>query len=106
MAKTIPLSKPLLTHDGELKELKLRELTAADIVSVKVSPFKVTVLPGTPGAAVDDRKTEVEQRYDVLMALAARLTGIDDILLGKLKGSDFQKLTQAVIEEWNASSGE
>ncbi len=98
MASTVPLSKPLLTHSGEVSELILRELTAADIVAVKQSPFKVTVLP--------DKTTVVEQRYDVLMTLGSRLSGVDDLVLGKLSAPDFHKLTNAVIEEWNANSGE
>lgn len=98
MAATVPLSKPLVTHSGEVRELILRDLTAADIVAVKVSPFIVIVNP--------DKTTRVEQRFDTLMTLASRLTGIDDIVLGNLKSADFHTLTQAVINEWNASSGE
>lgn len=93
MAK-VPLTKPLLTHDGEVMELSFRDLTARDIVEARVPPIKL--------ARVGDEVTQ-EYRYDVVMKLASALTGVDDLILGKLSAQDFHAVTNEVINRWNAS---
>jgi hypothetical protein len=97
MAITIPLSKPLKTHDGEVTSLTLRDFSAIDIVNGRVSPVKIVVN--------EDKTQTIDIRYDVAMAYLSKLTGVDDILLGALSGADFQKAVNAVIELFN-SSGE
>lgn len=92
MANTVPLSKPLKSHQGEITELTLRELTARDIVEARQSPIKI--------ARVGEEVVH-EYRYDVVMKLASMMTGHDEGVLGGLKGGDFHKLTAAVVDEWN-----
>jgi hypothetical protein len=94
MAHTVPLSKPLKTHDGEVSELKLRDLTASDMVEARNSPIKM--------ARVGDEVTH-EYRYDVIMKLASRLSGVDDLILGSLNPRDFHELTAKVVDLWNAA---
>lgn len=92
MAEKFPLSKPLTTHDGEVSELSLRDLTAADIVRAKSPPVKL--IAGDQSA---------EYRYDIIMELASAMTGVDDIILGKLTPKDFHRLASRVVALWNAS---
>ncbi len=94
MTEKLPLSKPLKTHDGEVSELTLRELTAADIVQAKSPPLKFITQDGEQVA---------EYRYDVIMQLAVKATGIDDIVLGRLAPKDFHALSSRVVGLWNAS---
>lgn len=96
MPKTVPLSKALKTHDGDVMKLELRDINATDIVLARVAPYKLI-----------SNKTEDEQhaeyRYDIVMELASRLSGIDDILLGALSAKDFHAVTLAVVQLWNAA---
>lgn len=93
MAKTVPLSKPLETHDGEVSELTLRGLTAADIVRMKKSPFDVIRLDGG--------EVELRVKYDMMMSYLAELSGLDEIVLGRMSGPDFQKACNVVGDIWN-----
>ena len=92
MAK-LPLSKPLKTHDGEVKEIALRGLTAADIVEMKTSPFQVLRREGGD--------VELIVKYDVMMKYLSRLSGIDDLVLGAMDGQDFQVACTKVGDIWN-----
>lgn len=93
MAFTVPLSKPLKTHDGEISELSLRDIDAYDIVTMKTSPFQVI------RQASGD--VELIVKYDVMMQYLSRLSKIDPILLGKLSGVDFQVACNKVGDIWN-----
>lgn len=97
MPRTVPLSKPLKTHAGEITELTFRELTGGDIAEMSLSPIAITLVEadGVKGQKVDIR-------YDIAMKYLARLTGIDTILLGSLPAKDFSNAAQAVIAEFNA----
>ncbi|GAB7002310.1 phage tail assembly protein [Bradyrhizobium viridifuturi] len=94
MARNIKLSKPLKTHDGEVMELKLRDLTARDIATMRESPYKVI-------QRKDDGTVELEIRYDKMMAYLSLLSGVDDLILGDLSGTDFQSACNVVGEVWN-----
>jgi hypothetical protein len=93
MAFTVPLSKPLKTHGDDISELSLRDIEAADIVSMKSSPFQV----------IRQQSGDVELivKYDIMMQYLSRLSGIDPILLGKLGGVDFQVACNKVGDIWN-----
>ena len=94
MARNIKLSKPLKTHDGEVMELKLRDLTARDIATMRESPYKVF-----PRKA--DGTVELENRYYKMMADLSLRSGVDDLILGDLSGTDFQSACNVVGEVWN-----
>jgi hypothetical protein len=93
MAKTVPLSKPLKTHNGEVRELALRGLSASDIVEMKTSPFQVLRREGGD--------VELIIKYDVMMKYLSRLSGVDDLLLGAMDGNDFQVACNKVGDVWN-----
>jgi hypothetical protein len=93
MAKTVPLSKPLKTHDGEVRELKLRGLIASDIVAMKTSPFQVI--------RREAGDVELIIKYDIMMQYLSRLSGVDDLLLGAMEGNDFQAACNKVGDVWN-----
>lgn len=96
MAKTIQLSKPLKTHAGEVAEITFRDMSAADIVEARIAPYRVI-------ERKDESETHLEYRFDVVMLLAARLSGIDDLVLGGLSAKDFHNATLAVVNLWNAA---
>ena len=80
MPATIPLKKPLETHDGAKSSLVLRDPIGGDYVALGKLPFSV--------------KTEGEVRemvpdFKATMAWLSRLSGIDDIILGRLSRADF-----------------
>lgn len=93
MSKTVPLSKALKTHDGDVTKLELRDITASDIVEMKTSPYQVI--------RRDDGEVELVVKYDVMMKYLSRLSGVDDLLLGALKASDFQAACNVVGQLWN-----
>jgi hypothetical protein len=93
MAYTVPLSTPLKTHDGDVSQLSLRDISAADIVEMKTSPFQVI--------RREAGDVELFIKYDVMMKYLSRLSGVDDLVLGKLKGVDFQNACNKVGDIWN-----
>jgi hypothetical protein len=94
MTNTVSLSTPIKTHDGETSLLTFRAIAARDIVAVRVPPVKFVEA---------GNESHTEYRYDVVMQLASRLTGVDDILLGSLSAKDFHAVSQKVLAIWNAS---
>lgn len=96
MPITVPLSKKINTHNGEVDKIELREMNATDIVSARYPPVRVIEKRG-------DDDMHMEFRYDIIMQLASRLSGIDDILLGDLNAKDFHAVSNAVVKLWNAS---
>jgi hypothetical protein len=93
MAKTVPLTKPLKTHDGEVMKLELRGLQANDIVAMKTSPFQVI--------RREAGDVELIVKYDVMMQYLSRLSGVDDLILGGMDGQDFQRACSVVGDIWN-----
>lgn len=100
MARTVLLSKPLLTHQGEITKLELRDLTARDMVEMRVSPTSVAVhTEGVGNSRVTNQKFDV--RYDIAMGYLTRLSGVDEIILGALPARDFDACVVALQELWN-----
>lgn len=100
MPANVTLSKPLTTHKGEITEIELRDITAKDLVEMRVSPLGFTNIgSGIGSARVTDQR--VELRYDIAMGYLVRLSGIDEILLGALQAKDFEKCVGAVTKLWN-----
>jgi hypothetical protein len=100
---TVRLSRPLTTHDGVKHEITLREPTARDYMSLKRVPFSIvfhqTLKGGEMGAgvnpdpgAVTERQGELMTDYDLAFQWISRLSGIDTLILGTLRGSDVNKL--------------
>jgi hypothetical protein len=82
----VTLSKPLKTHDGEVTSLKLKEPEAHSFFD-HGEPFKVRVISDGTGDRVD-----FEFYNAVFKKFLTDMTGIDDILLGKLRAADFMAL--------------
>jgi hypothetical protein len=98
---TVKLSRPLTTHDGVKNEIVLREPTARDYMSLKRVPFAIvfhqTVKAGEVGGntdpqAVTERQGELQTDYDLAFQWISRLSGIDTLILGTLRGNDVNKL--------------
>ena len=60
---------------------------------MKKSPFEIMRRAGGD--------VEIEVKYDIMMAYLSRLSGIDDLILGKLSGKDFQLACSMVGDVWN-----
>jgi len=84
--ETITLSKPLKTHDGEVTSLKLKEPEAHSFFN-HGEPFKVRVISDESGDRVD-----FDFNNGVFKKFLTDMTGVDDILLGKLRAADFMAL--------------
>jgi hypothetical protein len=87
MTETITLSKPLKTHDGEVTSLKLKEPEARSFFE-HGEPFKVRVISDE----VNGDRIDFDFNNGVFKKFLTDMTGVDDILLGKLRASDFMAL--------------
>lgn len=89
MSKTIILKAPITTHDGETKQIVLRDPIGADYIAINKMPFSVI---GTG----DDRM--IVPDYKVAVQWLTRLSGIDEILIGKLNRDDFLAAINGVAD--------
>lgn len=85
---TFTLSGPLKTHDGDVRELKLKEPKAKLFVKYD-DPFKL--LPSKSG---EDFLEFFFNNVSMLHFLAD-MTGIDELILEELPTSDYYHLRQA-----------
>ena len=81
MPVNVPLSKPIQSGSGEIKEITLRELTARDLVKMR-KPFNKTTI-GAGG------EITIEADFETAMQYLSELSGHDDITLGLLCAADF-----------------
>jgi hypothetical protein len=84
---TIPLSKPLKTHDGEVTSLALKEPEARSFFE-HGEPFKVRVISDE----LNGDRIDFEFYNSVFKKFLTDMTGVDDILLGKLRAADYMAL--------------
>lgn len=84
---TVKLSKPLKTHAGEVSTLTLQEPTARSFIE-HGEPFKMKVTRD------DKDEVSVDFTYDnrIMSKFLSDMSGIDDILLGSLRATDFYAL--------------
>ena len=85
--ETVTLSRPIKTHDGEVSEIKLKEPTARSFFS-HGEPFKVKVLTDDKGESCVD----FDFNNAVLSKFLADMTGLDDLILSKLRAVDYVQL--------------
>ena len=84
--ETVTLSKPLKTHGGEVTSLTLKEPQARSFFE-HGEPFKVRVISDESGDRIDfDFNNAVCKKF------LSDMTGVDDIILGTLRASDFMTL--------------
>lgn len=101
----VPLSRPLTTHDGVMREIILREPSARDYISLKRLPFSVvfhqTVRPGDMGQdpqSTTERQGELITDFDLAFQWVSRLSGIDTLILGTLNNRDTMRLINSLRE--------
>ncbi len=91
---TIPLSKAYPWHDGDFRELKLREPTGLEFTEIPIH-IRVLTLPG------GERETKVD--FDLAFKWAARLSGVSVGVLHTFTRNDTMALvagvTQAIGDE-------
>lgn len=75
---TFPLSKPILTEDGELKTLTIREPTASDIIACG-NPVEFNPISDPPSVRIRDRE---------MGAMLSRLTNISPVGIGRMAPKD------------------
>lgn len=83
----VTLSKPLKTHSGEVSSLTLKDPEANSFFN-HGEPFKVRVISDE---ANGDR-VDFEFNNAVFKKFLADMTGVDEILLGRLRAVDFLTL--------------
>lgn len=84
---SMTLSRPLKTHQGELRTLKLREPVAADFIEIGSLPFDVR-------GNDDNRRAKID--FKLAGAWAARLTQLDEIIIGTMRQDDFLGLVSRI----------
>jgi hypothetical protein len=90
--RTVTLSRPLKTHDGDVTSLKLTEPTAR-LFFQHGEGFKMKV---TRDEQTDAVSVDFDFNNTVFGKYLADMTGLDDIVLGKLRAADYMHLrTQA-----------
>lgn len=77
----IQLKRSFVTHTGEVSTIDIREPTAGDYMALGTFPFNVK------GEGAD---RTVVMDFKLAGKWLARLSGIDEILLSKMSGKDFQ----------------
>jgi hypothetical protein len=90
--ETITLSRPLKTHDGEVTTLTLKEPTARAFVDFG-EPF--TLKPITDESGESNGVSFVFDNNKAFMRFLSNMTGVDDLLLSAMSGSDFQRIRVA-----------
>lgn len=93
-AAEVPLSKVLITHQGEVRVLQLRVPAYGDLIDIgeidRVYVLEVDPLTNEP------KKLETTVDRSVVMRWAERLTGYDPIVLGQLTLKDGVALETAI----------
>ena len=92
MPITVPLSKPLKTHKGDVTEIVLRDIEARDLVMMKRHFINVV-------------QTAEGQKFETDFALAQQyieaLSGIDALSLNPLPAKDFNACIDALAKLYN-----
>jgi hypothetical protein len=91
-SRTISLSAPLKTHDGDKMEITVNEPRAKSFFD-HGEPFKTRVV-------TDGHKDRIEIDYNnsILRKFLQDMTGIDDLVLGGLRARDFYALRNAATD--------
>lgn len=87
----VKLSRPLITHQGEQREITLREPTARDYITMRRVPFSLLFHQETNATRPDQvgqRSGEMTIDFDLAFQWLERLTGIEMLILETLKGRD------------------
>lgn len=95
-SKTVPLSRPLQTHKGPLKEIVLNEPTLRAFRQYG-EPFKVI-------STKEGQSIEHDNR--ALAQFAAHMSGHDEIVLDDLPAKDWYAVRAAVVEMLLGVAGE
>lgn len=88
----VPLSKPLPTHKGDVRDLAVRIPDFAEFI--ELGEITSVLRFGETPEGQPILKTQIDR--DKLMAWAARLTGVDRAILGTLPPVDSYRLSLAV----------
>ncbi len=97
MSKTIALSKPLATHKGDVSEIVLRDPVGSDFITINKLPLSF---------ASDGTMQQTTPDFVVAVQWAARLSGIDAMLLGTLNRKDFAAMVNGLLEHLNSEADE
>lgn len=85
----INLSKPMVTHQGNVSRLSIRTPNAGDYIDMGGYPFKAR--------GVGSSNMELEIDFAKTAAWMARLTDVDEVLLRQLPQRDFIQGVEKVI---------
>jgi len=80
---TVRLTKPIITHKGELTEITLREPTVKSYLKAGRDPFQIR--PSADG-------TDVTYDIPAMVAFLSDISGLDQIILEGLSARDFNTL--------------
>lgn len=92
---TVKLSRPITTHEGEVKELVLKE-PSGRLVLKHGLPWK-TIFMGGGGDQGEDTKFEVEFVPSKMVVFLEEMSGVDRETLGEISARDMNALFLAVL---------
>lgn len=93
IAATVPLSKPLSTHQGDTTQIILRKPNFGEFI--EIGPVENLVYSNNDA---DNRQMESRIDFEKLMRWACKLSGLDRIILSSLDPIDGYALSKAVVE--------
>lgn len=93
---TVPLSRPLVTHRGDVHEITLRAPTFGDFIDLG----EVTRMFAVPSERNPEEMGQVELKVDraAVMRWAVRLSGHDQVILSTLSANDAQRLMAPIVQ--------
>lgn len=83
------LSKPLVTHQGPVTEIELKELTAASFMK-HAEPFRLSF-------DADSKPVFSDWNSKACVGFISDMTGFDEIVLKALSARDFFELRHALV---------
>lgn len=97
---TVTLAKPLVTHKGVVSEIRFREPSAGDYISMRRTPFSLIWISEKSVSddpdATKTQKGEMSTDYELVFKWAARLSGHEILILQTLKGVNFKRVVRAI----------
>jgi hypothetical protein len=93
VAATVPLSKPLSTHQGDTTQIILRKPNFGEFI--EIGQIENLVYTNSDGGT---RQMHSDIDFERLMRWACKLSGLDRIILSSLDAQDGYALSKAVVE--------
>lgn len=92
ITETVPLTRPIKAHGGEISEIKLKEPTARLFFS-HGEPYKLKVKLDNEG----DADVDFTFFNNVIAKFLVEMTGLDEIVLSSLSAYDYTNVRRRAV---------